>query len=94
MDGLRDSVARKTKLLKSRDQNIKTLKSEIRERDERHRNIVGELRQNQTWSERPLARFRSHQLPQQSKSTPTRIANNLHELKRMRIYYAINFTTS
>jgi len=44
INGLRDSVSRKTKLLKTRDQKIKLLKIEIRERDERHRRIIGELK--------------------------------------------------
>ena len=43
IDELRDSLARKTKLLKARDRNIKALKSEIRVRDEQHRSVTKEL---------------------------------------------------
>jgi len=43
MAGLRDSLARKEKLLKARDHKIKTLKSEIRDREERHRDIASSL---------------------------------------------------
>ncbi len=41
-----DALARKDKLLKTRDQTIKSLKSEIRDRDERHRAATRELRED------------------------------------------------
>jgi len=40
---IRDTLARKEKLLKSRDRTIKSLKVEIRERDEKYRDQVAEL---------------------------------------------------
>jgi chromosome segregation ATPase len=42
---VRDTLARKEKLLKSRDQKVKALKAEIRERDERHRAATAALRE-------------------------------------------------
>ncbi len=59
MGELRDSVSRKTKLLKARDQKIKSLKTEIRERDERHRKVVGELK-----AESDLARMGAREIPE------------------------------
>lgn len=44
IDDLRESLSRKEKLLKARDQNIKALKTEIRSRDERHRTATTELK--------------------------------------------------
>ena len=41
---LRESLSRKEKLLKTRDRNIKALKAEIRSRDERHRSVTAELK--------------------------------------------------
>jgi chromosome segregation ATPase len=43
LEGLRESVSRKTKLLKLRDSKVKALKTEIRERDKHHRKISAEL---------------------------------------------------
>ncbi len=44
LDGTRETLARKEKLLKSRDRKIKALKAEIRQRDEHHRTTTRELR--------------------------------------------------
>ena len=44
IEALRDSLARKAKLLKTRDRKIKALKSEIRVRDEQHRSVTKELK--------------------------------------------------
>ena len=44
IDSLRDSLSRKEKLLKTRDRTIKSLKAEIRVRDEQHRSVTKELR--------------------------------------------------
>jgi len=44
IETLRDSLARKEKLLKTRDRKIKALKSEIRVRDEQHRSVTKELK--------------------------------------------------
>ncbi len=43
LDDAKDTLARKEKLLRTRDQTIKSLKAEIRERDERHRAATREL---------------------------------------------------
>ncbi len=45
LDKLRQGLVRKDKLLKSRDTIIKALKAEIREREEQHRRIVDNLKQ-------------------------------------------------
>ncbi len=45
LDKLRQGLVRKDKLLKSRDTIIKALKAEIREREEQHRRIVDDLKQ-------------------------------------------------
>ena len=44
IEDLHDSLGRKTKLLKTRDRKIKALKSEIRVRDEQHRSVTRELK--------------------------------------------------
>ena len=44
IDDLRESLARKEKLLKTRDRKIKALKAEIRSRDEHHRAVTAELK--------------------------------------------------
>lgn len=44
IDDLREALSRKEKLLKTRDRNIKALKAEIRGREEHHRSITTELR--------------------------------------------------
>ena len=44
IEALRDSLSRKAKLLKTRDRKIKALKSEIRVRDEQHRSVTKELK--------------------------------------------------
>lgn len=43
LDELRETVSRKTKLLKSQDSRVKALKTEIRERDSHHRKVTAEL---------------------------------------------------
>ena len=44
IEELQETVTRKTKLLKTRDSKLKALKTEIRERDQRHREITTELK--------------------------------------------------
>jgi len=45
IDDLREGLSRKEKLLKVRDRKIKALKAEIRGRDEQHRAVTAELRE-------------------------------------------------
>lgn len=45
IDSLRESLSRKEKLLKTRDRKIKALKAEIRSRDEHHRTVTAELKE-------------------------------------------------
>jgi len=65
LDELRDSVSRKTKLIKDRDQKVKALKSEIREREEHYRNASDELR-----AEVELAREATREIPEPPAPSP------------------------
>ena len=67
LDGLQESVSRKTKLIKARDSKIKALKTEIRERDEYHRKNTAELTE-----ELELARKAARQIPEPPDSATSR----------------------
>jgi chromosome segregation ATPase len=64
LDELRETLSRKTKLLKTRDNNIKALKSEIRERDNDHRQKTAELA-----DELERARKASREIPEPPESS-------------------------
>lgn len=83
LDELRETVARKNKLLKSRDTNIKALKTEIRERDNRHRQVTNELT-----AELERARRTTREVPEPPKSSATRveIADDHDRLARAEAY--------
>lgn len=68
IEELQETLTRKTKLLKTRDSKVKALKTEIRERDNRHRNITAELT-----SELELARKAAREIPELPDSSPARI---------------------
>lgn len=57
LDELKESLSRKDKLLKSRDQSIKSLKAEIREREEKHHSVTSELRQELETARKSLRRI-------------------------------------
>ncbi|MDH5618181.1 MAG: FHA domain-containing protein [Gammaproteobacteria bacterium] len=83
IDGLRKSVSRKEKLLKTRDRKIKALKAEIRSRDERHRLVTAELR-NEIESTRQAVR----EIPELKLSAHTQdtLANDENRLARSEAY--------
>ncbi|MDJ0750390.1 MAG: FHA domain-containing protein [Woeseiaceae bacterium] len=60
IDGLREAISRKDKLLRSRDNRIRALKAEIRDRDEHYRSKTAEMS-----SELKAARKALHEVPPQ-----------------------------
>ena len=63
--GTRESLARKEKLLKTRDRTIKSLKTEIRERDEKYRAEISALE-----TQRDELRARTREIPEQPYESP------------------------
>jgi len=79
LDEVRETVSRKTKLLKSRDSKIKSLKTEIRERDKRHRDTTVKLAE-----ELELARKTAREFPERPSSATSRVdADESHD-RRLR----------
>ena len=68
---MRETVSRKTKLLKSRDSRVKALKTEIRERDSNHRKITAELT-----GELEQARKAAREIPKPLRSRQSRIGGD------------------
>lgn len=83
IDGLRESVGRKEKLLKSRDRKIKTLKAEIRTREENHRTVTADLK-DEIEATRKVVR----EIPEPPLSAHTQdtLANDENRLARSEAY--------
>ena len=83
VEALRDSLARKEKLLKTRDRKIKALKSEIRVRDEQHRSVTRELK-----DELETMRKAMREIPEPPSSTASDdvLPNDATRLERTEAY--------
>ena len=83
IEDLRDSLARKAKLLKTRDRKIKALKSEIRVRDEQHRSVTRELRDELETMRRAVREIPE---PPASPVAADALANDATRLERTEAY--------
>ncbi|MDH3620234.1 MAG: FHA domain-containing protein [Gammaproteobacteria bacterium] len=83
LDDLRESLSRKEKLLKTRDRKIKSLKAEIRVRDEQHRSVKKELT-----GDLEAMRKAVREIPEPPLSTHTQdaLANDENRLARTEAY--------
>jgi peptidoglycan hydrolase CwlO-like protein len=83
IDSLRESLSRREKLLKSRDRKIKALRTEIRSRDEHHRTVVSELK-----DEIAAVRKAVREIPEPPLSTHAQdtLANDENRLARSEAY--------
>jgi hypothetical protein len=77
LNELRDALARKEKLLKSRDTRIKSLKLEIRDRDEYHRTATVKLEE-----EISAALKTTHAIPEPPATSPTQ-PGEVHDQARL-----------
>lgn len=83
IEALRDSLARKAKLLKSRDRKIKELKSEIRVRDEQHRSVTKELKDELETMRKAVREIPE---PPPSPAAADALANDATRLERTEAY--------